>query len=122
MEKYTPEQKEKPNGVNLRIVGPHGDKHCMVGFDAKTREQAGAYNEALNHHLGTLKKTIFHQVGKGNDVGYHAWEIWDDKIDAVKLEALLQEIEADAQIIMTEEDFGELDKKVYQKWDKQKTK
>lgn len=120
MDKFRPEHQEKPRSVNLRIVPPKGDKHHMVGFDAKTPEEACAYNEAMAHHLGSLKRTIFHQVGVDDELGYHAWEIWDREIDEQKLEALLPEIERDAQILMTEDDLNVLYEKVYKRWDEQK--
>jgi hypothetical protein len=117
MEKFNPENREISKGVDLRIVPPQGDKHHMIGFDAKSPEEARSYNEAIAHHLASLKRTIFHQVGGNDDeLGYHAWEIWDRDVDEKQLEALIFKIERDAKVLMTEDDLDVLYEKVYKRW------
>ncbi|MDD5726086.1 MAG: hypothetical protein PHC53_01590 [Patescibacteria group bacterium] len=119
MKDHFPGFREVPKGVDLRVVPPQGDKHHMIGFDAKTPKEARAYNEAIGHYLDSLKSNsnIFHQVGGDDDaLGYHAWEIWDRDIDESKLAALLPKIEADAQILITEDDLDVLWEKVYKRW------
>ena len=104
----------------MRVIPPEGDKHYMIGFDATSLEEARAYNETIAHYLGSLNSTIFHQVGRDDEPGYHAWEIWDREVDGQKLEALLPEIERDAQILIMENDLGILYEKVYKRWEEQK--
>lgn len=121
MDKPPSEHRERPAEADLRIVPPQGDKHHMVAFNARTPREARAYNESAAHHLGLLNRNIFHQVGGDDDKpGYHAWEIWDRKIDQHQLGALLPEIEKDAQILMTEDDLDVLYEKVYKRWHEQK--
>ena len=124
MEKFSEEDKEKISNVDLRIIPPQGDKHHMIGFDAKTPKEARSYNDAVFHHLNVSFNSIFHQVG-GSDhskPGFHAWEIWDTNIDEEELEKILTVIERDAQILIEEDDFEVLDEKLYKRWDKDREK
>ncbi len=64
-----------PNGVNLRIVKPEEDKGYMIGFDAKSDDEAEAYNEATEFYLRNAKLPNFHQAGHEGGAGYSGWEI-----------------------------------------------
>lgn len=116
------ERIEQEPKVELEVTPPQGDKFCMIRFNAHTEKQARAYNEAVAHHLGQLGN-IFHQIG-GSDraLGVHGWELWDKEISSEQLEALLPEIERDAQILLTENDLDELYEKLYKRWDAKKKK
>lgn len=117
MEGFKPEHRERPSGVDLRVVRPSGDKHHMIGFDAKTVKEAKAYHKAIAHYLKRFKIPVFLQVGGNSELGYNAWEIWDKNITPQELEALLPEIERDAQILMTVTDFEDLYEQLYKRWD-----
>ena len=120
MDRFNPESREQPQGVELRIIPPEGDKHHMVGFDAKTTEEAKAYNEVIEHYLGLKYSHIFHQVGGHDDIGYHAWEIWNDDVDIQWIQDQFSEIDKDARVLINEDDIGVVCEQVYDKWDEQK--
>lgn len=102
-ENFEPEDKEVDQRVQLKIVEPHLDKHFMIGFECKTENECSAYNDAIRRVLEGVSLDPFHQIGASpdgpNKPGYHAWEVWK-KVERKDLEALLPEIEEEAQRLL----------------------
>lgn len=114
------ERREMPQGVNLRLVPPQGDKYHMIGFEARTPREAHAYREVIGHYLEKLGKRYFFQItGNKDGVGYNGIEIWHRNLNEQEIEALFPRICRDAQILATENDLDARYEQVYKKWDQE---
>jgi len=61
----------------IRVVHPEETgKQFMLAFIAENTEQAWLGNYAVHRALNEANLNPFHQVGRENEPGYHAWEVW----------------------------------------------
>jgi len=81
--------------VKLRVVPPHFDKNFMLAFESNDQLLVTAYNYAVGKALADAEFHPFHQVGRDNEPGYHAWEVWvlPERVSRAVLEVLFPCIE-----------------------------
>ena len=99
-ERFNPEHDNRQT-VKLSIRDKEDDfgKNYMVEFSSSDTEIVRVYNDAICRTLTGHGLNPFHQIGSGNEKGYHAWEVWKD-ISRDELGGLLPEIEEQASHLM----------------------
>jgi hypothetical protein len=92
----TPEASpEQFKEIALEVKGADGVHGFEIFFDENDTKLVTVYNVAIAEICKDLG--IFHQTGRTNDPGYHAWEVLGSKVDTEKLTALLPAIQQKAQ-------------------------
>lgn len=89
---------EKFRPVNLEIKKPDGLHQWEIIFEENDVALITAYNAALNE-VGNIqnKLGIFHQTGRGNEAGYHAWEFLGSSPGKGEIEKLTDLIHKEAE-------------------------
>ena len=94
----TPENAaEKFREITLEIKEPDGIHQLEIIFDETDTKLVTAYNLAINEVCNKQNNLgMFHQTGRGNEPGYHAWEILGSSNDRQRLSELLASIHREA--------------------------
>ena len=96
---------EKFKQINLEIKEPDDVHGLEIVFDENDPKLVVVYNVAINeicnkqNHLG-----VFHQTGRENDPGYHAWEILGSVNNSQRLLGLFSSIHKEAEEIYSKFD------------------
>ena len=91
-------ERETFKEIHLEVKDPDGVHRIEIIFDVDDVGLISSYNAAINEICNDKEKLgMFHQTGRGNDPGYHAWEVLGAKMDTQKLEQLLPDIHIKAK-------------------------
>jgi hypothetical protein len=84
----------------IEIKEPDHIHGLEIIFDETDTKLVTAYNVAINEICNKENNLgMFHQTGKGNDAGYHAWEVLGSAANTQKLSGLFSLIHQRAEEI-----------------------
>lgn len=91
---------EKFKETLLEIKEPDRIHGLEIIFDEPDTKLVSVYNIAI-HEICNEENNLgmFHQAGRGNDAGYHAWEVLGSAANAQKLLGLFSSIHQRAEEI-----------------------
>ncbi|MFA6422811.1 MAG: hypothetical protein WCV92_05450 [Candidatus Buchananbacteria bacterium] len=95
----TPEMKKEIfREIGLEVKEPDGIHGYEIIFDENNIGLVTAYNVAVSEICNSKNNLgMFHQTGRSNEPGYHAWEVLGSKTDTQKLKDLFPLIHRQAQ-------------------------
>jgi hypothetical protein len=106
------ENKEKEfQKISLEIKEADEVHLKEIIFDEKDKNLVKVYNRAINEICNEKNKLgAFHQVGNGNNPGYHGWEFLGSKPSNAEINVFFEKIHAKAkEIYLDLKDMGWLE-------------